>query len=190
MALAGRISSHTRTLLLSTPKHFTNLVAEAAAGNNPNADAVSNCELIICLELIDDDSGAQPHHPFTDLEEVRISITVQFNGVPGGAVIAHLFNDGTIKTREQMHAEINRRRQVDQSLTEEESNFPALGHTALRKAAEERRLARIRSVRSNHPMSIMAKQVEKSNAEEEYSSVLRELAEARAVASAARKSKR
>lgn len=120
------------------------------------------------------------HPPNTDRTEVRNSLTVEFLGTPDGSYLVHLFNDGTIKTREQMHAENNQRTATERRLAAEESQFPELGQTPVRVQAQARMLARISRLRDDRTMSIMAKQVEKSNAQEEYASVLRAQAQARA----------
>jgi len=129
--------------------------------------------------------GTVPHPPNTDRREVRHSITLQFNGAPGGPLVAHLFNDGTIKSSEQMHQEINGRRTEDERLTAAENEFPALQQTAARKQAETRMMTRIQSARINHSWSIMQKQLEKQSAEQEYNLVLQTQAQARATAAQA-----
>ena len=126
--------------------------------------------------------GTFPHPPNTDRREVRNSITIQFNGAPRGPIVAHLFNDGTIKSSEQMHQENNQRRAEDERLTAAESNFPALQQTAARRLAERRMMARIEAARINLSWSIIRKQLEKDSAEQEYRLVLQAQAQARAAA--------
>ncbi|PGH36284.1 hypothetical protein GX50_00789 [[Emmonsia] crescens] len=96
--------------------------------------------------------GNNPHvtFSFTELKIIRSS---QFNGATGGPIVAHLFNDGTIKTPTAMHEENNRRK--------------AEGTTA-RKQAEARKMARIYTARTNASWSIIQKQLEKDSAEQEY----------------------
>lgn len=126
--------------------------------------------------------GTSPHPPHTDIHEVRNSITIQFNGVPGGSIVAHLFNDGTIKTSSEMHQELNQRREQDQRLAAEENKFPALGQTDNRRQAHARMEARIRALREDRRMSIMNKLLEKQNAQHEYREILRQQEQQRAAA--------
>ena len=123
--------------------------------------------------------GTVPHPPKSDLEEVRNSLTLQFNGAPTGIVIAHIFNDGTIKTSTQMHKEINERSARDKRLTAEENKFPQLRQTTRRIEAKDRMMARIQAARSSISWSIIQKQIEKQNATEEYNLVLQMQAEER-----------
>lgn len=125
-------------------------------------------------------SGTLPHPPNTDRREVRDSITLQFNGTASGAVVAHLFSDGTIKTSFQMHAENNARRVEDARLTAAEAQFPTLHQTAARRQAEARMLARIQTVRMNPNLDPVEKQVEKDAAEHDYRVFVQAQAQARA----------
>lgn len=68
-----------------------------------------------------------PHVPNTDRDEIRKSLTIQFNGTPSGPIIAHLFADGTIKTQADIHAQHNERRARNEELSEAEGQFPELG---------------------------------------------------------------
>lgn len=127
-------------------------------------------------------SGYVEHPPNTDRLEVRNSLTVEFLGTAHGTILVHLFNDSTIKTRNQMHAENNQRVADDQLLAAEESRFPHLSQTAARRQAQARMIARIQALRNARGMSVIAKQTEKSNAELEYSSVLEAQLQARVAA--------
>jgi hypothetical protein len=140
---------------------------------------LSNTMLIILSR------GTAPHPPNTDRREVRHSITLKFNGAPGGPLVAHLFNDGTIKSSEQMHQEINQMTAEDERLTAAENKFPALQQTAARRQAETRMMTRIQAARNNDSWSTMQKQLEKQGAEQEYNLVLQTQAQARATAAQA-----
>jgi len=129
--------------------------------------------------------GAAPHPPNTDRREVRHSITLQFNGAPGGPLVAHLFNDGGIKSSEQMYQEINQRRAEDKRLAAGESKFPALHQTAARRQAKTRTMTGIQAARNNNSWSTMQKQLEKQRAGQEYNLVLQTQAQARATAAQA-----
>ncbi|KAK2809540.1 hypothetical protein FQN50_003808 [Emmonsiellopsis sp. PD_5] len=129
--------------------------------------------------------GTLPHPPNTDRQEVRNSITIQFNGGPEGPIVAHLFNDGTIKTSMEMHAENNRRRAEDARLTAEESKFPELNQTAARMQADAKKMARIQAARVNASWGMINKQLEKDSAEQEYRVFLHEQAQERARATEA-----
>ncbi|KXS94722.1 hypothetical protein AC579_9203 [Pseudocercospora musae] len=109
--------------------------------------------------------GFVEHPSNTDRTEVRNSLTVELLGTPNGSYLAHLSNDGTIKTREQMHAENNQRIAVERRLATEEGQFPELGQTPVRVQAHARMLAQISRLRDDRTVSVMAKEVEKSNAE-------------------------
>ncbi|EFR05428.1 hypothetical protein MGYG_08440 [Nannizzia gypsea CBS 118893] len=126
--------------------------------------------------------GTKEHCPFTDLEEVRNSITLKFLGTPYGNITAHLFNDGTIKTSTMMHEENNRRREQEAMLLAEEKKFPQLNQTPSRTEAYNRKIAKIRNARDNTTWNIMKKQLEKHSAEEEYNLFLQAQAAQRAKA--------
>lgn len=83
-----------------------------------------------------------------------------------------------------MYAENNQRIANEQRLATEESQYPQLGQTAIRTQAHARMLGRIARLRDDKTMSVMAKQIEKSNAEMEYESVLRAQEQARATIAA------
>lgn len=83
-----------------------------------------------------------------------------------------MFQDGTIKTREQMHREQNQRTDEQNRLMAEESRLPHLKQTAVRQQAYAKMLTRIDAVRRNMSMSVIAKQTEKANAEAEYRHIL------------------
>jgi hypothetical protein len=100
-------------------------------------------------------------------------------------MVAHLFNDGTIRSSTQMHEEINQRRAQDERLTVEENKFPQLQQTTRRRQAEARMMTRIQAARSNTSWSIVQKQLEKRSAEEEYNQVLQRQAQERATAAQA-----
>lgn len=94
-----------------------------------NVDFVSlfvtlNSKLIRYLHIYAVTCGTFPHPPNTDRWEVRNSITLQFNGTGNGPIVAHLFNDGTIKTSAEMHQENNERRARGERLAAEEGKFP------------------------------------------------------------------
>lgn len=129
-------------------------------------------------------SGYVEHPPNTDRTEVRNSLTVEFLGTPTGSLLVHLFNDGTIKTREQMYAENNERMALERRLVAAESRFPQLRQTPTRAQAHARMLLRITRLRNDRTMSIIAKQTEKRNAEEEYETLLRAQARERSTAAA------
>lgn len=97
-------------------------------------------------------------------------------------MVAHLFNDGTIRSSAQMHEEINRRRVEDGRLTAEENKFPQLQQTTRRRQAEARMMTRIQAARSNISWSIVEKQLEKQRAEQEYNQALQTQAQERATA--------
>ncbi|KAM5431750.1 hypothetical protein MferCBS31731_007755 [Microsporum ferrugineum] len=174
MSAASKFSIATRELLTTTSALFRNLIIATAEGKNPN--------VTFPFAEIKLPRGTHPHPPNTDLEEVRNSVTLKFIGAPGGAIVAHLFNDGTIKTSVTMHAENNQRREEQTRLLAEESKFPSLNQTALRNEAYMRKMARIRNARMQTTWSIIQKQLEKSNAEEEYNRFLQAQAQQRAQA--------
>jgi hypothetical protein len=126
-----------------------------------------------------------PHPPNTDRQEVRNSITLQFNGSPEGPTVAHLFSDGSIKTSAEMHLENNQRRNEDARLTAEEKKFPSLNQTVARQQAETRKMTRIQAARSNTSWSTMQKQLEKSSAEQEFQAFLQTQAQERTRAAGA-----
>lgn len=136
-------------------------------------------------------SGTTPHPPNTDQQEVRDSITVQFNGIPKatgdpkGGLVAHIFSDGSIKTSAQMHAENEQRKKEDLHLTTEEGKFPNLNQTVARKQAEATKMARIRGARENKLWSTIQKQLEKNSAEQEYREFLSKQAQDRITAAGA-----
>lgn len=109
-----------------------------------------------------------PHPANTDCQEVRNSITVQFNGAPGGAIVAHLFDDGRIKKSDEMHAENNQRRAEDERLLAEESRYPGLAQTPLRKEAFTKMMGRIQGARTSAVLSTVQKQLIKYAAEGDY----------------------
>ncbi|EER45322.1 predicted protein [Histoplasma capsulatum var. duboisii H88] len=77
----SRIQSATAEVLIAVPLQFRNLIYQTAAGNNPHVQfPFQEIRLI---------RGTRPHPPHTDLEEVRNSITLQFNGAPEGPIVAH-----------------------------------------------------------------------------------------------------
>lgn len=82
---------------------------------------------LICTTLTTFNSGYVEHPPNSDRFEVRNPITVEFLGTPQGTLLVHLFQDGTIKTREEMNAENNQRVAEDQRLSAEKISFPNLG---------------------------------------------------------------
>ncbi|PYI02577.1 hypothetical protein BO78DRAFT_376624 [Aspergillus sclerotiicarbonarius CBS 121057] len=171
MSSVSRMSNATAELVRSMPGPFNNLIHQIASGTNPQARFPFTEVKVI--------RGTFPHPPNTDRREVRNSVTVQFNGAPGGPVIAHLFNDGTIKTLEEMHQENNARQEQKARLAAEESRFPRLQQTVARQQAEAKMMSRIQAARIHPSMSIMQKQLEKQSAEEEYRQLLAEQATAR-----------
>ena len=89
-------------------------------------------------------------HPLNlDRMEIRDSITVEFVGTSSGTILVHLFNDGTIRTREQMHQESNQRAEEDRRLTAEENKFPSLNQTVARRQALATLLARVQALRND-----------------------------------------
>ncbi|PYI34356.1 hypothetical protein BP00DRAFT_433765 [Aspergillus indologenus CBS 114.80] len=178
-AIPARVSNTTWTSVLgSTPRVFVEHIRRIAEGKNPNVSFDFTEVKVI--------RGTFPHPPHTDLQEVRNSITLQFNGAPGGPIVAHLFNDGTIKTSAEMHAENNRRREEETRLLAQESRFPELGQTAVRKEAERKMMAKIREARMDNTVSIIQKQLLKDSAQQEYNLVLQSQAQARAAAAESR----
>ncbi|KAL2848821.1 hypothetical protein BJY01DRAFT_246197 [Aspergillus pseudoustus] len=157
------ISNTTRELLKSVSPRFRDLIIQIAEGKNPN----------IPFPFME---GTLPHPPHTDRRELRNALTVQFNGVAGGAVVAHLFTDGTIKTSTQMHTE-NQRRAKEERLAAEESKFPELQQTVARKQAESRMMIRIQAASMNISWSIMQKQLKAP--QQEYRVFLQEQAKER-----------
>ncbi|KAK2787078.1 hypothetical protein FQN51_003455, partial [Onygenales sp. PD_10] len=137
----NRIPAATAELLTGVPLQFRNFIFQTAAGRNPNVQFPFRE-----IKLI---RGTHPHPPNTDRQEVRNSLTVQFNGAPGGPIVAHIFHDGTIKTSHEMHDENNRRAAEEARLIAEENKFPALQQTAARKQAETRMMSRIQAVRND-----------------------------------------
>lgn len=115
---------------------------------------------------------------------------MEFLGTAQGTLLVHVFNDGTIKTREQMHAENNARAAEDSRLSTEESRFPSLAQTTARRQAHSRMLLRIQNLRNDRTRSIMAKEVEKSNAILEYRTLLQAQAHARQIAAASQAARR
>ncbi|WEW58673.1 hypothetical protein PRK78_004141 [Emydomyces testavorans] len=172
----SRIHAATAQLLIGVPLQFRNLIYQIAAGTNPHVQFPFQEVKVI--------RGTRPHPPNTDHQEVRNSITLQFNGAPGGPIVAHLFNDGTIKTSREMHDENNRRAAEEARLITEENKFPALQQTAARKQAETRMMSRIYAVRNDSSLSVIQKQLEKDSALQEYRLVLQSQAQARAAAAA------
>lgn len=85
---------------------------------------------------------------------------------------------------------MQRRIAEDGRLSTEESRFPHLGQTATRKQAEARMMARIQVLRNDRSMSIIAKEVEKRDAEIQYESVLQAQARIRAAAATMAKTAR
>lgn len=77
-----------------------------------------------------------PHVPSTDRGEIRKSVTLQFNGAPGGPIIAHLFSDGTIKTQADIHKQQEAIRVRHEELTATEARFSELSQTVVRQDAE------------------------------------------------------
>lgn len=102
----------------------------------------------------------------------------------------HVFHDGTIKTGEQVIAENNARVAEDSRLTAEESLFPSLAQTTVRRQAYSRMLQRIQELRNDSTRSIRSKEVEKSNAVLEYRAFLQAQAQARNHAAAAQAARR
>ncbi len=102
----------------------------------------------------------------------------------------HVFQDGTVKTREQMISENNARAAEDSRLTDEESRFPSLAQTAARRQAYSRVLERVQVLRQDSTRSMISKEVEKSNAFLEYRAFLHAQAQARAHAAAAEAARR
>ncbi|KLJ11664.1 hypothetical protein EMPG_09663 [Blastomyces silverae] len=166
-----RIPKNTLDLLQQVPVTHRNVFMQTAEGKNPHVQFSFQEMKII--------RGTHPHPPNTDIQEVRNSITVQFNGAPGGALVAHLFNDGTIKASAEMHAENNRRRAEAEQLLAEESKFSWLQQTTTRKQAHARMMARIQAARINTSWSIMQKQLEKDSAQQEYNLFIRAQAKER-----------
>ncbi|EEQ30225.1 hypothetical protein McanMca71_000515 [Microsporum canis] len=174
--ITSRIPAATAELLIGVPLQFRNLIYQTAAGMNPYVKFPFHE-----IKLI---RGTRPHPPHTDRQEVRNSITLQFNGAPEGPIVAHLFNDGTIKTSREMHDENNRRAAEETRLITEENKFPALQQTAARKQAEARMMSRIYAVSDNSSLSIIQKQLEKDGAQQEYRFFLLRQADARAAVAA------
>ncbi|EFE37875.1 hypothetical protein TRV_07466 [Trichophyton verrucosum HKI 0517] len=172
--MASKALKYTTELFNGCSPTYKRLLTMTAEGNNPH--------VTFPFKGIKLPRGTKEHCPFTDLEEVRNSVTIQFLGTPYGNITAHLFNDGTIKTSTMMHQENNRRREHEARLLAEENKFPHLNQTPLRTQAYNRKMAKIRNARDNSTWSIMKKQLEKATAEEEYSRFLQEQAEQRAKA--------
>ncbi|OJD10515.1 hypothetical protein AJ78_08498 [Emergomyces pasteurianus Ep9510] len=141
---AGRISNTTREPMKTASPLFRDLVPTNCRWKEP-----SFLQITFHFTELKIIRGTLEHPPHTDLQEVRNSITVQFNGAPEGPIVAHLFNDGTIRTSVEMHQENNRRNAEDARLTAEESKFPALNQTVARKQAEARKMARIQAAKMN-----------------------------------------
>ncbi|OAL34540.1 hypothetical protein AYO20_06170 [Fonsecaea nubica] len=171
MANNSRLSNATRDLLKNIPGPFNALISQTAEGKNPHAQFPFHEVKVI--------RGTVPHPPNTDRREVRNSITLQFNGTAGGPMVAHRFNDGTIRSSAQMHQDINQRRAQDERLTTEEKRFPQLQQTTRRRQVETQMMTRIQAARSNPSWSIVQKQLEKQSAEQEYNQVLQRQAQER-----------
>ncbi|KAL4793667.1 hypothetical protein BDV19DRAFT_390874 [Aspergillus venezuelensis] len=163
MLSKNSLSNTNRTLLPTLSPRYRGLCLEIAERKNRHVTWSFREVHII--------RGTREHPPNTDRTEVRNSLTINFTGVPNvldGEIIAHLFSDGIIKTSTQMHQETSQRRAEEARL-----------------AAEARVMGRIHAVRVNDTLSIIAKQLEKESAMQEYRLVLQKQAEERAKAAAA-----
>ncbi|KAI5357810.1 Putative protein kinase [Septoria linicola] len=123
--------------------------------------------------------GSKPHCPHIDLEEVRHSLTVSYKRSGEQETTVHLFADGTTKTREEMHADNNRRKAEFARLEVEEKKFPDRKQTAARKAAYDSMMQQLRDLRDAHGMNVAAKVSMKERSMEDYQRLLREQAQAR-----------
>ncbi|OAL73277.1 hypothetical protein A7D00_3052 [Trichophyton violaceum] len=133
--MAGRAKQLPLELINACSNLFQSHIKAIVEGKNPH--------VTFPFKGIKLPRDTKEHCPFTDLEEVRNSVTIQFLGTPHGNITAHLFNDGTLKTSTMMHQENNRRREQEAGLLVEENKFPHLNQTPLRTQAYNRKMARI-----------------------------------------------
>ncbi|KAF2813564.1 uncharacterized protein BDZ99DRAFT_557459 [Mytilinidion resinicola] len=171
MSTRKSIADASVLLLTQIPNAFRSQILEIAQGTNPHVRFSFNELKII--------RGTRPHPPHTDREEVRSSITIQFNGAPGGALVAHLFSDGTITTSTRMHEIRAERLARQQQLEAEESKFPLLKQSDIRSAAHATYMATINGIRNSN-WSQMEKVMRKQDAQAIYEALLQRQAADRA----------